>query len=253
MNYSVGKALKYVMLSCIVVVALFFGSRAIYAHFRAAKLKDPRYTIVAITSKSRSQESVPHAVFSDLMNLSYDEPSSMYAFDTSQAAKEIYRVPTFKKVKVQLIKPGIVSVDYELRQPVAELLDYENRAVDKEGVDFPMLPYITPKNIPRLYLGALENRRLAFAFELMELARKILPKEYKLALCDVSQHFLDSSVCEIDLQIDKGNQKLYARLSSSGYSKDFESLVRLLPALNVNAKEIVVDLRVAGIGLVYTS
>ncbi len=40
-----------------------------------------------------------------------------------------------------------------LRTPVAYLGDYTNVAIDEEGTMLPFLPFFTPKNFPKIYLG----------------------------------------------------------------------------------------------------
>ncbi|HXF28944.1 MAG TPA: hypothetical protein VN457_03775, partial [Chlamydiales bacterium] len=113
-----------------------------------------------------------------------------------------------------------------------------------------MLPFITLKNIPELYLGAIENKRLALAFEIMELIQKKLPRENRLSGCDVSQFFVDSAIREIVLQLDRGNTKVFVRLNAGDFHKDIDRLAQLLPTLSANSCETIIDLRVPGIGLV---
>jgi hypothetical protein len=80
-----------------------------------------------------------------------------------------------------------VYIDYAVRQPVAWLGDYENIALDREGIPFPFAPFFSPKHLPVIYLGLspgalslgrkLQGPRIELAFHLLHALSSFSGKE----------------------------------------------------------------------------
>jgi hypothetical protein len=250
---TVREAFVRVGISMMLVTVLFFSGRFSYDYFREKWIQDGRYKIVACVGRGHNSDAIASLYLQELMHLSVDQPISLYAFDTNQATRDLLRFPLFRKAKVQLLKPGIVVVDYALRKPVAEVIDYENMAVDKTGVTFPMAPFITPKKLVQLYLGALESRRIEKAFEIMTLFKKQFPKHYRLELIDVSGLFLSEFMKELVVRVETKGRQILLRLDAKRIGQELKEIGTLLDTiegLENGAKLQVVDLRIPHIALI---
>lgn len=89
-----------------------------------------------------------------------------------------------------------VAFHYELRKPLFELVDYENIAIDQEGVLFPLYPFYHAANRVKLVLGCKEDKarlgvatnqpRFALAVHIYELLEQTLPSNVRIQLIDTS-------------------------------------------------------------------
>lgn len=254
------QSLSIILGSIVIVICLFFGARLLYFYIQRERALDEKYKIVAIVQKSHSRDVVATPYLAELMQLSSDQPVNLYSFDPQKAARTLQSLQIFKKVKIQALQPGIVCIDYTLRSPVAMIADFENRAIDGSGKYlFPMEPFFTPKNIPEIYLGSFEQKRIDFAFEVMKFVKKSFDQEkgsssFFLKRIDVSPAFAKSANREIILFVQEGSDKeCYVRLNSTTYQDDFSRFFQLLPTLkqvNQEADLYIVDLRIDRLALV---
>jgi len=249
---SAGKAALWVLSSLVVVAALFFGARFSYCYLHTKWIEDDRYKIVACIGKGRTLDTVQPIFLEELMGLSQDEPTALYAFNTKQAAKKILACPAFRKAKVSRLKPGVVVVDYELRRPIAEIADFENRAIDKSRTIFPLAPFIAPKRLPKLYLGSLDSNRVESGVKTMTLFNERLPSQYHLEFLDMSMSCAAGALPEIVARIE-GQRRFLVRLSPKRIEEDLSNFVALLPTLEslVQSTDLeIIDLRIAQLALV---
>jgi len=194
------------------VFGLFVVALAIGFGFHLQKKwqrKDRRFLIKSILQTGPQKEALKTVYLAELLELSTDKPVNLINFDCKKAEEKLLASPLIKKASIKKIKPDSLYIDYEVRTPIAWLLDYKNVAVDEEGYIFPVYPYLTPKHLPEIYLNlsAYENSsgsefiwNSPLQGKQIELALKILKsfslhkQEYpfKLKRIDVSHAFFPS-------------------------------------------------------------
>lgn len=130
---------------------LIFLSR--YVHKQRAQ--NEKYSINAILQTGPEKEALSTSYLAEALQLSHDQKTNLYAFNTEKAAKILMQSPLIKHAKIKKIFPDTLFVDYTVRTPIAILYDYTNTGIDKEGCIFPLSPFFTPKRLPEIYLGLL--------------------------------------------------------------------------------------------------
>lgn len=208
----IAKALIWIFSSSLIISGSCAIALLYYQHLREERRHDPKYQIVAIVQTSHDKESLKTAYLAELLDLSLDNPSNLYAFSAKQSREKLLRSPVIKKAVITKIRPGMIWVDYELRKPRAFLGDYTNTAIDAEAVAFPFNPFFTPKTLPEIYLGisqedsstgederhfhwgtALQGKRIDLAFSVLELAiKKLSSASTSVSTVDVSKAFCSS-------------------------------------------------------------
>lgn len=195
------KALMWIFLSVFVISGSSYAAVLYYRDLRNKQLQDPFFNIVAVAQTTSDSMRLNTACLAELLDLSIDRPTNFFSFNVKDAECKLNQVPVIKRAHVKKIQPGLVHVDYALRKPVALLADYTNTAVDAEGFSFPINPFFTPKKLPGVYLGLVEQengegpgwgkpltgRKPELALSLLE----ILGRDYTHPLCSIS--FLDVS------------------------------------------------------------
>src|SRR5437868_147926 len=138
------QALGWIISSVVIVLSLFFGSRSAVSYIRKMRALNEKYKVVAIVQKSHSHDYVRAPYLAELLDLSVNQPVNLYAFDLKEAYQKLQETKVFKELNVHAYRPGVVFVEYTLRCPAALIIDFENRAIDKEGRHlFPMTPFFT--------------------------------------------------------------------------------------------------------------
>ena len=160
---------------------------------------DYRVPIRAIVQTGPQKEALKTTYLAELLDLSKDKPLLCSDFDIKEATRKLLQSPIIKEAEVKIKEPGILYIDYTIRQPVAFLLDYYNVALDEEGYPFPVAPFLTPKNLPNLYLGLKEkiewnvpitDEKIELAFEVLNmLSRPIVKDLFNVKRIDVSNAF----------------------------------------------------------------
>lgn len=147
------RAILWIVLSTLLISGSSYVGFYFFRKWEREKRLDDRYQVVAIVQTGPQREPLKTAYLAELMDLSVDQPSNLFAFDTKEARRKLLESPLIKEAKVKKLVPGTIFVDYTVRQPIARLGDYENVAFDWEGYLFPLTPFFTPKNLPEIYLG----------------------------------------------------------------------------------------------------
>lgn len=176
-------------------------------------LKDRAYQITAIIQTGPEREVLKTSYLAELLELSVDIPTNIYAFDIKKGEEKLLASPLIESAQIKKILPNILYIDYEVRKPVAWLGDYQNVAIDKEGYLFPMVPFFSPKELPEIYLGLppfgeaedskgrrgglwktpLQNQYLSLAFEILQFLEGSPWKEgLRIKRIDVSNAFSPS-------------------------------------------------------------
>lgn len=173
------QAIRWIIFSVFIVsgsAAMFFSY---YQYIKWRQKQDETYRIVAIIQTTPNPETLKTSYLAELFNLSYDQPTNLYAFSAKDAQKKLLLNPIVKWAKVKKIRPGTIHVDYEMREPVAFLSDLNNTAIDSTATPFPMAPFFTPKKLPEIYLGNYSSDGEKAA---IEWGKEIQSKKMQMAL-----------------------------------------------------------------------
>jgi hypothetical protein len=147
------KALFWILLSTLFVTGTAGLGLLYFQYIKEMHAQDDTYRIVAIVQTTPEPEALKTVYLAELLDLSIDQPSNLYRFNTKEARRKLLASPLIKEAHVKKIRPGTVYVDYLVRRPIAFLTDYTNTVMDNEGVLFPYKPFFTPKKLPEVYLG----------------------------------------------------------------------------------------------------
>lgn len=145
-----GFACLFIALSILLVSGPIAGWRLWQ---KRQRLPEPLRYITAIAQTGPSRESLPSDLLAELMKLSMDAPVRAAGFLPKAAEGQLRAFPLIRNAAVKLVPPGTVYVDYEVRSAKAWLADFQNAAVDSEGVLFPVSPFLSPKRLPKIVLG----------------------------------------------------------------------------------------------------
>ncbi len=146
-------ALAWIVGSAFVVsVSAHLGFKAYFAH-EYHKACDPRYLMRTLVQTGPQKQALKTEYLAQLMGISSDLPPNALTFDLKKARENLMSSPLIESAELKLIAPSTLYVDYTIRQPIAQLYDYENIVIDKEGYPFPLRPFLTPKVLPEIYLG----------------------------------------------------------------------------------------------------
>ncbi len=232
---------------------LFFSYRA----WQRLTLYDSRYTVRQIVQTGEIYRALPSDYLAELIGLSSDHPISIARFNRREAEERLKSSPLIKQARVYLRYPNTVYIDYTARRPIAFLADYENIALDEEGFIFPVKPFLTPKNLPEIYLGLapfgeqgsdsalpvaswkepLSCRALTLALTLLKTTQ--LP-EYRSAFhvtrLDLSkafagEHGVPEVVLESEDKVNGGIHMRCLRLTPAGYAQELGNYLELRGAL----------------------
>lgn len=138
------------------VLATFVFSVVTYAligQWKRERRTSDQYNIVSIIQTGPEKEALKTVYLAELLGLSTDAPKNLYALDLAEAAKALLSSPLIREANVKRLPPNSLYVDYEARRPLCWLADYKNIAIDREGYLFPATPFLTPQEMPEIYLG----------------------------------------------------------------------------------------------------
>ena len=135
-----------------------------YRHWNTKRMTDEACRIIAIVQTGPEKEALKTAYLAELLNLSVDKPTQLYALNLKKAEERLLASPLIASVELKRIPPGTLYIDYTVRKPIAWLADYNNTALDAGGYLFPAAPFFTPKQLPEIYLVflPLEARRMTW-------------------------------------------------------------------------------------------
>ncbi len=247
-HWTMKQALFCLIGSTCFTLVLSLGAFSLYRNWKIKRMTSPQYRIVSIIQTGMEKEALKTAYLAQLLHLSVDEPSQLYALDLKKAQSMLLASPLISDVKIKRIPPGTLYIDYAVRKPVALLSDYANTAVDKEGFLFPVAPFFTPKQIPEIYLGLpsfgasedamerkggqwqtpLKDRYFALALEVLQFLEGFQQQEgMRVERIDVSNAFAPSlGQREIVLKIE---DELVFHQKQKELVCQFPKLLRLAP------------------------
>jgi hypothetical protein len=256
------RALFYVLASVVIIWGLIVCAWLLHQKLLRVRQKDAHFKIVAIVQTSPQREKLKCWQLAELLNLSRNEPQNLYSFDPALAEKTLLSYPIFKKASCHRLRPGIVHVDYLLKEPIARLADFDNMSVDREGNLFPLSPYFTPKRLPEICVGLqefsgwqqpLRCSEATLAFKIMGYIESNYPKNIRIVRIDThAAHHPSAGSREVVLLLQDGILR-YVRLKADDYEKSlyhYKALRDTFTSLQKEGKQQVIDLRCPSIALV---
>ena len=163
----------------IVTSVFIFSLFNVFLYSQIKKWKRNRLVLkkydIEVVSHNVQQNMLDTNYLSELLDLSWDNQTNIFAFDDKKALETLKASPLIKEVSIKKLKPNNIFVEYSLRKPIAILYDFENTAIDSEGFIFPLKPFYKDKNLPTIYLNLekfdgfkkIENRKTALALSLI--------------------------------------------------------------------------------------
>lgn len=199
-EWTMKQALFCLIGSTCLTLTLSLTGYSIWKKQRTEKLQSPAYRITSIIQTGPEKEALKTTYLAELLGLSADKPTQLYALNPKKAAQTLLSSPLIASAKVKRLPPSTLYIDYEVRKPIARLADFQNTAIDKEGYFFPIAPFFSPKRLPSLYLGLspdtespIESPALKLALDLLHFLETAPWKEGLLIeRIDVSNAFAPS-------------------------------------------------------------
>lgn len=241
--------IKWVSIS--VAIFLFLGSATyFYSLYQKKKSSQTNIPIQIIAQTGPEKEALKTDYLAEFIGLCCDQEQKPIQIE--QARKKLLASPIIKEAEVKQIVPGILSIDYSLRQPYVFLGDYENAALDREGYLFPFFPFYTPKNLPRLYLGkpslkwGIQLKKSKLTFDLLnELENKI--GLIKIKTVDLSQAEHSSlGRREIVVIIEEKGSCQILRLTPHNYINELKNY----SLINCEKGDYIIDLRLPNLAFI---
>lgn len=237
-----------------------------YLKEKEKRWQDPQYNIVALVQSCPQQESLKTGYLAELLHLSADLPSNLYAFDLEEGERRLLRSPLIKAAVLKRIPPGTLYVHYQVRTPLAYIGELTNTAVDEEGVLFPFTPFFTPKKLPKLWFGfELDrlkwgnhiDREQAFQLvtEILKQIKSIENSSLAVRQIDVSHAFSSNRgkreiVLKVETRVNQEEARsVYLRLDPHSYLQNLADW-QTLQKRKLKPEFEIVDLRVPHMGLV---
>ncbi len=147
------QALSWIIFSILLISGSAALSLIYFRHVKEMHMQDDAYRVVGIIQTTTNKEALNTVYLAELLDLSLNRPTNLYKFSCKEAQRKLKTSPLIKEAVVKKVRPGIVYIDYQMRYPIAYLIDYDNAAIDLEGVPFPVYPFFTPKKLPEVHLG----------------------------------------------------------------------------------------------------
>lgn len=155
-EWSMRKALFCLIGSTCLTFTLSMGAYWLWQKHSKERLYSEKYRITSIIQTGPEKEALKTTYLAELLDLSFDHPTQLYALNIKTAEKKLLASPLIASAKIKRLAPATLYIDYEVRKPIAWVADYKNTAVDAQGFLFPMAPFFSPKQLPEIYLGTLE-------------------------------------------------------------------------------------------------
>ncbi len=213
------------------------------------------YEIQYLAQTGPVKEALKTAHLEELLQLSSDNPHNLFAYSLTDGENLLMQSVLFEKVKLIREPENTLLVDYVARDPVAYLSDYLNLVIDNNGVVFPLLPYYTPKVLPKVYLGIqiepfesgqLEDSKWDVAKEILRFFQSIKNKDLKLEKIDTSLIRAQSLgkreiIVVVHETFGEKQYQHFLRLNSDDYIQGIEHYLTL-KKLSLS-QDLVIDLR----------
>lgn len=204
--------------------------------------------VCRIVQTGPQREALKTTYLAELMRISADRPVTVASFDPLLAQKRLRSCPIIKDAKVKLLQPDTVYVDYTVRQPIAWLYDFENIALDEEGVPFPVSPFFSPKKLPEVYLGIknfywsrpLKDRKAELALTILNLLNRLYLQVRRLDVSKATEQSLGRR--EVVIILDEQGFTKVLRLTPKNFAQELGNYLELRAKLPPAPQTI--DLRI---------
>lgn len=264
------QALTWIAASVVVVAGLAVMGWLYYGLVQERRKADPSYRLFAIVQTGPEKEALKTAYLAELLGLSVDQPSHVYAFDCSAARRQLLAAPMIKSAHVSTFVPGTVYIDYTIRKPVAYLRDYSNTAIDSEGVLIPCDPFFTPKRLPEIYLGLpaldkvwgtqVRDPRLDLALQLRDTWEKLALddtinlKQIDLSRVDASSFGQRQIIVRLEERIGQGVLPVTLRIGLGHYEQALADYWVLRDTLRQQMlhTDVTIDMRIPQLAYIST-
>jgi len=255
------KALYWIVFSTVLISGSTIVGVYYYQYLKKLQHNDEKYNIVAIVQAGPDKGILKTGFLAELLNLSIDHPTNLYSLNVEEARQHLLKNPLIRTAEVKRIKPVTLLVDYTVRKPVAYLSDFTNTAIDEEGFLIPFKPFFSPKKLPELYLGEIEECHWGKCLKIeklklgLELVKRLaqFPNVQKI---DVSKSNAPSyGQREIVVTINTGSKSQILRLSRENYSQqlaNYRELEKHLQDEGAGEPVLVIDLRVPSLAFIST-
>ncbi|MCH9633195.1 MAG: Cell division protein FtsQ [Chlamydiae bacterium] len=249
------KALFYIALSVFVFSGLPAFIWSSYCYHQKERIKDSKYTITKLALTGPVKEAIKSVHIEEILGLSSNKPQNIFTFNCAEAKKRLAKSGVIKKASISIEEPSTVLVEYTAREPVAYVADYTNLVMDQEGALFPLVPYYTPKRLPKVYFGIkiepmvygkFEDEKFEVAQNILSYFEKLNLKSQTIQSIDVSNLRANSVgkqevVVEITEELGRKNFVRYLRLTCSNYLEEIEHYLSLKQMSMPD--DLIIDLR----------
>ena len=228
-----------------IVGSLLFIPGSIYTLWKPQHKID---YLCRVVQTGPQKEALKTSYLAEIIHLSADKPMIAQRFDPLLAKRNLRSSPVIKNALVKVIKPDTVFIDYTVRQPIAWLYDFDNVALDDEGVPFPIIPFFSPKKLPEVVLGLKNlNWSLPLKGEKVDLAltllKMMLEKSLSVLRLDVTAAFAPSlGLREVVVVIEENGSPKFLRLSPKNFAQELGNYLELRKTLPPEPQ--VIDLRI---------
>lgn len=238
------QALTWIIGSLLVIPGAIYKASRSFLQFHHL----PPYYLCRIIQTGPQREALKTPYLAELIKLSVDRPVTCQDFDPLLACRRLCLSPVIKEARVKVIKPDTVYIDYTVRQPVAWLYDFDNIALDEDGVPFPIMPFFSPKKLPEIYLGIktfvwnepLKSAQSALALTLLKMMLRLSLHVQRL---DVAHAFAPSlGEREIVVILEESGFSKFLRMTPKNFAQEIGNYLELRPTLSPEMQ--VIDLRV---------
>ncbi|WP_201456347.1 hypothetical protein [Chlamydia sp. 17-3921] len=138
--------------------------------------------------KSASLHKLPGIVFSELLELSANDPTFLKHFSVKHAEKTLREIGIFSSIVINKVPDNKgIAIFYSLKTPVAFVANQSNMLFDLKGSCFPCTPFFPPLNLPSVF------------FSEKDLATLELPKIKTALIMELIEELSFSNLKTIDL------------------------------------------------------
>lgn len=258
-RYSIGESLKKITLSTLVISGTAWALWGGFHYFLWTRSHDLHYQLKALIQTGEEKEALPTYFLAELIGVSKEVPVNLYELNLRRMEEKLKSFPLIASATLTRSLPSSLSIDYQIRKPVAFYGDLSNTAIDSKKVLIPFSPFFTPKNLPTLYLGVgplwkwghkLDHVRAELGFRLLDrLKSELKDSGFDIKVVDVTRCELESrGACQIVVHLSRpieGSQ-VWLILDPLHYNEGlsrFKAIVENCPDLIEINKGYVVDLR----------
>ncbi|PIS03368.1 MAG: hypothetical protein COT85_00795 [Chlamydiae bacterium CG10_big_fil_rev_8_21_14_0_10_42_34] len=199
-TWSMKQALFCLVGSTCLTLSVSMGGYWLWSKHQDKRLNSDEYKILSIVQTGPEKEALKSVYLAEILGLSADNPTPLYAFDMKKALAKLQASPLIANAKIKRVAPSTLYIDYEVRKPVAWAADFQNMAIDREGFLFPVTPFFSPKHLPEVYLGLpdfsgwqVKGAKFDLALEILQFLEAAPWKEgLRIKRIDVSNAFAGS-------------------------------------------------------------